>query len=96
MKRAIIVGATSGIGRAVTTALLRQGWQVGIAGRREHLLNELEAEFRAENVVSEVMDVTRIAFEFPRVFVKVHGLSSLCQCPAFCGCHINFRLREQR
>lgn len=59
MKRAIIVGATSGIGCAVTTALLRQGWQVGIAGRREHLLNELEAEFGAENVVSEVMDVTQ-------------------------------------
>lgn len=59
MKRAIIVGATSGIGHAVAKALLQQGWQIGIAGRREHLLKELETEFGAEKVVCEVMDVTQ-------------------------------------
>ncbi len=32
--RAIVVGATSGIGKEVATLLARNGWQVGIAGRR--------------------------------------------------------------
>lgn len=59
MRRAIIIGATSGIGRAVAAALLVQGWQVGIAGRREHLLKELESEAGGDRVVSERMDVTQ-------------------------------------
>ena len=40
-KRIIVVGATSGIGRAVAELLLRQGCIVGLAGRREQLLDEL-------------------------------------------------------
>lgn len=59
MRRAIIIGATSGIGRAVAVSLLGQGWQVGIAGRREQLLKELEREAGGNHVVSEVMDVTQ-------------------------------------
>ena len=30
---AIVMGATSGIGREVALALARQGWRVGVAGR---------------------------------------------------------------
>ncbi|GFH86557.1 hypothetical protein IMSAGC001_01966 [Bacteroides acidifaciens] len=33
MKRAIIIGATSGIGQEVAKCLLLEGWQIGIAGR---------------------------------------------------------------
>ena len=32
MKRAVIIGATSGIGREVARLLLRQGWHIGVAG----------------------------------------------------------------
>ncbi len=40
-KRAIIIGATSGIGREVAILLAQNGWTVGVAGRRENLLNDL-------------------------------------------------------
>ena len=33
MKRAIIIGATSGIGKEVAQRLLSEGWQIGIAGK---------------------------------------------------------------
>ena len=59
MKRAVIIGATSGIGREVARLLLRQGWHIGVAGRREDLLRTLQAEapdrtkFRQVDVTSK-------------------------------------------
>jgi NAD(P)-dependent dehydrogenase (short-subunit alcohol dehydrogenase family) len=37
---AVVTGAGSGLGRAITQALLTAGWQVAAAGRREHRLRE--------------------------------------------------------
>ena len=34
MKKAIIIGATSGIGQEVANCLLLEGWKIGVAGRR--------------------------------------------------------------
>ena len=58
MKRAIIIGATSGLGREVARALASQGVVVGIAGRRVERLKELQEEFGAERVHIAEMDVT--------------------------------------
>ena len=38
MKKAIIIGATSGIGQEVAKCLLLDGWQIGVAGRRQSAL----------------------------------------------------------
>ena len=43
-KRAVIVGATSGIGYETALLLLQEGWMLGIAGRREEKLKELQAK----------------------------------------------------
>ena len=43
-KRAVIMGATSGIGKQTALLLAQRGWKVGIAGRREELLQSIEAE----------------------------------------------------
>ncbi|MCD8291066.1 MAG: SDR family NAD(P)-dependent oxidoreductase [Prevotella sp.] len=42
MKRAIIIGASSGIGREVSKLLLAEGWFIGIAARREDKLLEIK------------------------------------------------------
>jgi len=42
-KVAIVTGAGTGIGRAVSLALLGAGWSVGLAGRRTELLDETAA-----------------------------------------------------
>ncbi|MCD8186647.1 MAG: SDR family NAD(P)-dependent oxidoreductase [Rikenellaceae bacterium] len=44
-KRVMIVGATSGIGRELARYYLRQGCIVGITGRREENLAQLQAQF---------------------------------------------------
>ncbi len=42
MKKAIIIGATSGIGKALAEILLRENYMVGVTGRREELLESLQ------------------------------------------------------
>ncbi len=49
MKRAIVVGATSGIGMHVAVLLAAEGWTVGVAGRRTERLETLCKEH--ENIV---------------------------------------------
>ena len=58
MKRAIIVGASSGIGREVCKCLLAVGWRVGIAARREAMLLDVKSEYPAGFVEVGVIDVT--------------------------------------
>ncbi|MFV0472354.1 MAG: SDR family NAD(P)-dependent oxidoreductase [Paludibacteraceae bacterium] len=41
MKRAIVIGATSGIGKEIAETLSRNGYKVGITGRRRELLEDI-------------------------------------------------------
>lgn len=59
MKTAIIIGATSGIGREVAVKLIEEGWKVGIAGRREERLLDIQGKYGAERVAVKAIDVTR-------------------------------------
>lgn len=42
-KRALIIGASSGLGRCLAERLAADGWTVGLAARREPLLREIAA-----------------------------------------------------
>ena len=57
-KKAIIVGASSGIGLEVAKLLLADGWQLGVAARREELLQDLKA-VASERVEIMSIDVTK-------------------------------------
>lgn len=57
MKRAVIVGASSGMGRAVAELLLADGWHIGIMARREDALQEVKA-LNPQMVEVEPCDVT--------------------------------------
>lgn len=58
MKKAIIVGASSGIGFEVARQLLAEGWKIGIAARREELLMQLKSE-APERVEVMTIDITK-------------------------------------
>ena len=53
MKKAIVIGASSGIGMEVARLLLKQGWKVGTAARRIDLLKTIG------DVETEQIDVTK-------------------------------------
>ncbi|MCS6925911.1 MAG: SDR family oxidoreductase, partial [Candidatus Binatia bacterium] len=68
---AIVTGAGTGIGKAVTLALLRHGYQVVLAGRRQALLEQVVAEAgaagsRALVVPTDVSDPAAVRTLFAR------------------------------
>ena len=56
--RAIVIGATSGIGRAVAGLMAEEGWTVGIAGRRREMLESFVAEHPGADIRISDFDVT--------------------------------------
>ncbi len=56
MKKAIVIGATSGIGRGIAMQLVQIDYQIGITGRRGELLDELK-KANPEQFVTKTFDV---------------------------------------
>jgi len=54
MKNAIVIGATSGIGRELTLILSQHGYAVGIAGRRVSLLEELKSQLKTPAFIKQI------------------------------------------
>lgn len=75
MKRAIIIGATSGIGQEVAKLLIQQGWQIGIAGRRENALQQMKT-ISPNQVEIEKLDVTKedATLHLHRLIEKLGGM----------------------
>ncbi|MBQ8672999.1 MAG: SDR family NAD(P)-dependent oxidoreductase [Bacteroides sp.] len=75
MKRAIIIGATSGIGREVARLLCQQGWRIGIAGRREEALKQIQAT-APQQIETEAIDInqTEAPDRLRRLIEKVGGM----------------------
>ncbi len=57
MKKIVIIGASSGLGRRVAEDFARLGWRVGIAARREEPLRELKERFPGQ-IAYHTIDVT--------------------------------------
>lgn len=57
MKKVLIIGASSGIGASLAELFANRSYLVGIAARREDLLNEISSRF-PENIISKSIDVT--------------------------------------
>ena len=55
--KALITGASSGIGRDMARYLSQKGYDLVIVARRQNLLEELKSELKT-NIEIEVMDVT--------------------------------------
>src|SRR5512136_1924487 len=80
-KRAIIVGASSGIGAALARRLARQGYIVAVLARRAELLSALCAEIntaagevRAVSYVHDVTDHDSVPGLFQKILSDLGGL----------------------
>jgi short-subunit dehydrogenase len=70
MKRVIIIGATSGIGRELALCYVHAGYKVGITGRRMNLLAEIKQQHPSQ-IETACFDVTGNE--------NIHHLQSLIQ-----------------
>lgn len=77
-KKVIIVGASSGIGRALSACFARDNWLVGATGRREKLLQEL-ASLYPDRIIPMAFDITQDDCEHNlRLLIsKLNGLDLL-------------------
>lgn len=75
MGRAIIIGASSGIGREIALRLIRDGWTVGVAARRTELLETLRQE-APSRVFTQCIDVTdaKAPEELTALIIKTGGM----------------------
>ncbi|KQC02258.1 SDR family NAD(P)-dependent oxidoreductase [Pedobacter sp. Hv1] len=82
MQKAIVVGATSGIGKALTLLLAKHHYTVGITGRRADLLAELKQE-NPENfhaLAFDVVDFEQTAVNLNQLAEKLGGVDLLIYC----------------
>jgi short-subunit dehydrogenase len=78
MKKVIIIGATSGIGRELARLYAGEGDFVGVTGRRQDLLYSLQLEY-PNHIVTECFDVTgnRNITHLEALIQKLGGLDLL-------------------
>lgn len=76
MRKAIILGASSGIGHALAKVLSEEGYAVGIAARRTRLLNELATELKGPSFVRtvDVSDAPAAIRQFEELMEEMGGV----------------------
>ncbi len=78
MKRVLIVGASSGIGKALAILYAQKGFKVGITGRRKSLLEQMVEQY-PENLISQSWDISvdNNTEELKTITEKLGGLDVL-------------------
>ncbi|CAL2102190.1 Oxidoreductase [Tenacibaculum sp. 190130A14a] len=76
MKKAIVFGATSGIGKALTELLVKDNYMVAITGRRLEKLEALKKAYPTQilvkqNDIQQVADVEKVFHEIVETFKEV-------------------------
>ncbi|MBP1640865.1 MAG: oxidoreductase [Bacteroidetes bacterium] len=79
MQKIIVLGASSGIGREIARLYATQGCMVGITGRREKLLTELQTEFPDRFIVSafDISEISTVERYLDELVRRLNGLDVL-------------------
>jgi len=77
-KRAIVTGASSGIGKEVALRLIQAGAQVALVSRNpDHILSELPAEANAKGFAVDLSDITKVSSQIKAIITDLGGIDIL-------------------
>lgn len=77
-KKAIVTGASSGIGKEVALRLLKAGAQVSLVSRNpEHILSELPAGSNAKSYAIDLGDISQVATKMQAIVAEMRGVDIL-------------------
>ncbi len=82
MKKAIVIGATSGMGKGIARLLAENNFKVGITGRRKELLNELKNEKSNSYLIKsfDITDTLNVVKKIEELKTELGGLDLLILC----------------
>ncbi len=82
MKKAIIIGATSGIGKGLAKLLVVNGYKVGTTGRRTELLEKLKSESPNSYYVKtfDITDIIKVVDKLEELAAELGGLDLAVIC----------------
>lgn len=86
MEKAVIIGATSGIGRELAKVLSKNGYIVGISGRRINLLYELQKEISVKTYIKKI-DISKSVEAMSlleRLIEEMGGIDIIIICSGIC------------
>lgn len=81
-QKVMILGGSSGIGKALALQLAKENYQVAVTGRRSHLLEELKVQY-PEQIIYMATDHTEIRSlvqDLEELIVQLGGLDLLILC----------------
>ncbi len=76
MKNAIIIGASSGIGKALAGVLAQNEYRLGLTGRRVELLEEIKQNLPEQTIIKQmdVMQTTHAVAQFNELVEEMGGV----------------------
>ena len=95
-KRALVTGATGGIGAAIARALHAQGAEVALSGSREEVLNQLAADLgaRAHAIPCDLSDPQSVGDLPGRAAATMGGTEILVHCAGITRDNLAFRMKD--
>ena len=76
MKKAIIIGASSGIGKGLAELLIENDYKIGITGRKTYLLEEFN-KIHAQSCIIKTFDVTDTKMSIEKLEALISELGGL-------------------
>lgn len=74
--KAIVIGASSGIGRELAKILAKEGYQIGLVARRKELLVSLQTEIQGKTFIKQV-DVSMSSEAMKQIEMLIHEMGGV-------------------